>query len=81
MTDTFRVKCRLKDGLRSVRRHLLGMTQQELARLLRIGRTAVCRIELGERQLSLGDFFVIRQEAWRRGLPWCDWWLEDGGRR
>ena len=62
-----------------IRRHVLQVTQTEMARLTGVRQATVSRWESGELEPSLDQMQRIRAEAIRREVPWDDRWFFDAG--
>jgi predicted transcriptional regulator len=58
--------------LEYIRKHILKVTQAEMAAIADVTQATVSRWESGEFQPSLGELSRIRFVAIARGLPWND---------
>lgn len=69
--------CIMFAPMKIIRKHVLGMTQVELAALTQVGQATVSRWENGELEPDRQQMATIREAVIAQGKPWKDEWFFD----
>ncbi len=62
-------------ALLHIRKHILKITQAEMAAIAGVRQATVSRWESGSLSPALVQMAAVRQAAFDRGIPWSDAWF------